>query len=126
MTLHLHGPESECLFGVCAPKASGTPLLPALKWALWQPHTQDLGGRGPCHTSQPAPLGQFTSTHRIRKGGVASGMKQVETNSYDIQRLLHVKGKRNVVAGEVGTNQGSGRTVSSPPTHCFAWAEGRG
>ncbi|XP_028337604.1 villin-1 [Physeter macrocephalus] len=28
-------------------------------------------------------------------------MKQVETNSYDIQRLLHVKGKRNVVAGEV-------------------------
>ncbi|XP_044523486.1 villin-1 [Gracilinanus agilis] len=37
----------------------------------------------------------------IRKGGVASGMKQVKTNSYDIQRLLHVKGKRNVVAGEV-------------------------
>uniref|UniRef100_A0A8C3VY95 Villin-1 n=1 Tax=Catagonus wagneri TaxID=51154 RepID=A0A8C3VY95_9CETA len=37
----------------------------------------------------------------IRKGGVASGMKHVETNSYDIQRLLHVKGKRNVVAGEV-------------------------
>lgn len=122
VTLHLHGPESECLFGVCAPKASGTPLLPALKWALWQPHTQDLGGRGPCHTSQPAPLGQFTSPHRIRKGGVASGMKQVETNSYDIQRLLHVKGKRNVVAGEVGTNQGSGCTVSSPPTHCLAWA----
>lgn len=28
-------------------------------------------------------------------------MKQVETNSYDVQRLLHVKGKRNVVAGEV-------------------------
>ncbi|XP_036611078.1 villin-1 [Trichosurus vulpecula] len=37
----------------------------------------------------------------IRKGGVASGFKHVETNSYDIQRLLHVKGKRNVVAGEV-------------------------
>lgn len=37
----------------------------------------------------------------IRKGGVASGMKHVETNSYDVQRLLHVKGKRNVVAGEV-------------------------
>lgn len=29
-------------------------------------------------------------------------MKHVETNSYDVQRLLHVKGKRNVVAGEVG------------------------
>lgn len=56
---------------------------------------------------------------------MASGMKQVETNSYDIQRLLHVKGKRNVVAGEVGTNQGSGHTVSSPPTHCPAWAGGQ-
>uniref|UniRef100_A0A2K5C8F2 Villin 1 n=1 Tax=Aotus nancymaae TaxID=37293 RepID=A0A2K5C8F2_AOTNA len=37
----------------------------------------------------------------IQKGGVASGMKHVETNSFDVQRLLHVKGKRNVVAGEV-------------------------
>ncbi|KAM6131867.1 villin-1 isoform 2-T2 [Phoenicopterus ruber ruber] len=36
-----------------------------------------------------------------KKGGVASGMKHVETNAYNIQRLLHVKGKKNVVAGEV-------------------------
>lgn len=28
-------------------------------------------------------------------------MKHVETNSSDVQRLLHVKGKRNVLAGEV-------------------------
>ena len=28
-------------------------------------------------------------------------MKHVETNSCDVQRLLHVKGKRNVLAGEV-------------------------
>ncbi|XP_007451478.1 PREDICTED: villin-1 [Lipotes vexillifer] len=45
--------------------------------------------------------GYFKQGIVIRKGGVASGMKQVETNSYDIQRLLHVKGKRNVVAREV-------------------------
>uniref|UniRef100_A0A5G2QPM5 Villin-1 n=1 Tax=Sus scrofa TaxID=9823 RepID=A0A5G2QPM5_PIG len=45
--------------------------------------------------------GYFKQGIVIRKGGVASGMKKVETNSYDIQRLLHVKGKRNVVAGEV-------------------------
>lgn len=32
---------------------------------------------------------------------MASGMKHVETNTYNIQRLLHVKGKKNVVAGEV-------------------------
>ncbi|NXV92794.1 VILI protein, partial [Calonectris borealis] len=36
-----------------------------------------------------------------KKGGVASGMKHTETNTYNIQRLLHVKGKKNVVAGEV-------------------------
>ncbi|NXF55382.1 VILI protein, partial [Oceanites oceanicus] len=36
-----------------------------------------------------------------KKGGVASGMKHVEMNTYNIQRLLHVKGKKNVVAGEV-------------------------
>ncbi|XP_027948050.1 villin-1 [Eumetopias jubatus] len=45
--------------------------------------------------------GYFKQGLVIQKGGVASGMKQVETNSYDVQRLLHVKGKRNVVAGEV-------------------------
>ncbi|XP_014809683.1 PREDICTED: villin-1 isoform X2 [Calidris pugnax] len=36
-----------------------------------------------------------------KKGGVASGLKHAETNTYNIQRLLHVKGKKNVVAGEV-------------------------
>ncbi|NXK47472.1 VILI protein, partial [Chauna torquata] len=36
-----------------------------------------------------------------KKGGVASGMKHVETNTYNVQRLLHVKGKKNVVAAEV-------------------------
>nr|XP_019597412.1 PREDICTED: villin-1 [Rhinolophus sinicus] len=45
--------------------------------------------------------GYFKQGLVIRKGGVASGMKHVETNSSDVQRLLHVKGKRNVVAGEV-------------------------
>lgn len=37
----------------------------------------------------------------IWKGGVASGLKHLETNSCGVQRLLHVKGKRNVLAGEV-------------------------
>ncbi|KAF1585309.1 Villin-1, partial [Eudyptes moseleyi] len=36
-----------------------------------------------------------------KKGGVSSGMKHVETNTYNVQRLLHVKGKKNVVAEEV-------------------------
>lgn len=33
-------------------------------------------------------------------------MKHVETNTYNVQRLLHVKGKKNVVAGEVGDGGG--------------------
>ncbi|XP_046499125.1 villin-1 [Equus quagga] len=45
--------------------------------------------------------GYFKQGLVIQKGGVSSGMKKVETNSYEVQRLLHVKGKRNVVAGEV-------------------------
>ncbi|XP_046906176.1 villin-1 isoform X2 [Hypomesus transpacificus] len=45
--------------------------------------------------------GYFKQGIVYKKGGVASGMKQVETNTYSIRRLLHVKGKKHVVAGEV-------------------------
>lgn len=67
--------------------------------------------------------GQLTSLFRIQKGGVASGMKRVETNSSEVQRLLHVKGKRNVVAGEVSIDQGPG---AWPPVPFPAWVESRG
>ncbi|XP_069067156.1 villin-like protein [Pleurodeles waltl] len=36
-----------------------------------------------------------------KKGGVASGFKHVETNTYNIRRLLHVKGRKHVTASEV-------------------------
>uniref|UniRef100_A0A8B9R4P6 Villin-1 n=1 Tax=Astyanax mexicanus TaxID=7994 RepID=A0A8B9R4P6_ASTMX len=49
----------------------------------------------------PTFLGYFKNGIIYKKGGVASGMKQVETNVSDVRRLLHVKGKKNVVAGEV-------------------------
>ncbi|XP_029460915.1 villin-1-like [Rhinatrema bivittatum] len=45
--------------------------------------------------------GYFKHGLIYKQGGVASGMKHVETNTYNVQRLLHVKGKKNVVAGEV-------------------------
>ncbi|XP_056321845.1 villin-1 [Danio aesculapii] len=45
--------------------------------------------------------GYFKQGLIYKKGGVASGMKQVETNTYNIRRLLHVKGNKHVVAGEV-------------------------
>uniref|UniRef100_A0A8C7EEN2 Villin like n=1 Tax=Nothoprocta perdicaria TaxID=30464 RepID=A0A8C7EEN2_NOTPE len=36
-----------------------------------------------------------------KKGGVASGFRHVETNMYNIKRLLHVKGKKHISATEV-------------------------
>nr|XP_015815194.2 advillin [Nothobranchius furzeri]XP_015815195.2 advillin [Nothobranchius furzeri] len=45
--------------------------------------------------------GYFKQGIIYKKGGVATGMKHVETNSYNIQRLLHVKGNKKVVAKEV-------------------------
>lgn len=42
---------------------------------------------------------------------MASGMKHVETNTYDVKRLLHVKGKRNIRATEVS------------PAHRLSWAQ---
>ncbi|XP_077176802.1 villin-1 isoform X2 [Paroedura picta] len=45
--------------------------------------------------------GYFRNGLIYKKGGVASGMKHVETNTYNVQRLLIVKGKKNVVAAEV-------------------------
>lgn len=45
--------------------------------------------------------GYFKQGVIYKKGGVASGMRHMETNSYNIQRLLHVKGKKRVTAMEV-------------------------
>ncbi|KAM9229872.1 advillin [Dugong dugon] len=45
--------------------------------------------------------GYFKQGIIYKKGGVATGMKHVETNTYNVKRLLHVKGKRNIRATEV-------------------------
>ncbi|XP_070814876.1 advillin [Chaetodon trifascialis] len=45
--------------------------------------------------------GYFKQGIIFKKGGVASGMRHTETNTYDIKRLLHVKGKKRVIAKEV-------------------------
>lgn len=104
------------VWGLC-PQGLRHPFTPgpALRWALWQPNPQDLGGQGLSHLPAHS-LGSSSPLFTGYGKGVASGMKQVETNSYDIQRLLHVKGKRNVVAGEVGINQGS-RAVPCASIH---------
>ncbi|XP_029007430.1 advillin [Betta splendens] len=45
--------------------------------------------------------GYFKQGIIYMKGGVASGMRHTETNTYDVKRLLHVKGKKRVNAKEV-------------------------
>ncbi|XP_011473740.1 advillin [Oryzias latipes] len=45
--------------------------------------------------------GYFKNGIIYKKGGVATGMRHVETNTYDVKRLLHVKGKKRVIAQEV-------------------------
>lgn len=45
--------------------------------------------------------GYFKQGVIYKLGGVASGMRHTETNSYDIERLLHVKGQKRVTAMEV-------------------------
>ncbi|XP_076003364.1 advillin [Genypterus blacodes] len=45
--------------------------------------------------------GLFKQGIIYKKGGNSTGMRHTETNSYDIKRLLHVKGKKRVSAMEV-------------------------
>ncbi|XP_030625450.1 villin-1 [Chanos chanos] len=45
-----------------------------------------------------------------KKGGVASGFRHVETNVYNILRLLHVKGRKHVTATEVEVSWNSFNT----------------
>ncbi|KAG9491613.1 hypothetical protein GDO78_000237 [Eleutherodactylus coqui] len=75
--------------------------------AIYTTQLDDFLGGGPVqhrevqgHESETFK-GYFKQGIIYKKGGVASGMKHVETNTYDVKRLLHVKGKRNVTATEV-------------------------
>ncbi|KAM9712341.1 villin-1 isoform 2-T2 [Menidia menidia] len=43
----------------------------------------------------------FKSGLIYKKGGVASGFNHVDTNAYNVLRLLHVKGRKHVTASEV-------------------------
>ncbi|XP_056145146.1 villin-1 [Lampris incognitus] len=45
--------------------------------------------------------GYFKRGLIYKKGDVASGMKHMDTNTYNVKRLLHVKGRKHVVAAEV-------------------------
>ncbi|KAK0145517.1 Advillin [Merluccius polli] len=53
------------------------------------------------HHESDAFRGYFKNGIICKKGGVASGMRHIETNSYNIERLLHLKGRKRVIAMEV-------------------------
>ncbi|XP_075385726.1 villin-1 [Tenrec ecaudatus] len=112
--------DGDCYIVLATHKTSSNMLYDIHYW-IGQASSQDEQGAAAIYTTQmddflkgravqhrevqgnesEAFQGYFKQGLVIRKGGVASGLKDVETNSYKVQRLYHVKGKRNVVAGEV-------------------------
>ncbi|XP_072582578.1 villin-like protein isoform X8 [Vulpes vulpes] len=69
-------------------------LLEALGGAAVQ-HREAQGHESDCFRSY------FRPGVLYRKGGLASALKHVETNMYNIQRLLHIQGRKHVSATEV-------------------------
>ncbi|EHH20914.1 p92 [Macaca mulatta] len=77
--------------------------------AIYTTQLDDYLGGSPVQHRETVPTHYQKVTHPVyfgcslsyKKGGVASGMKHVETNTYNMKRLLHVKGKRNIRATEV-------------------------
>ncbi|KAM6421123.1 villin-1 isoform 2-T2 [Rhynochetos jubatus] len=112
--------EGDCYI-LLSTRKTGSSFSYHLHYWLGKESSQDEQGAAAIYTTQVDDhLGTVAVQHRevqghesdtfrayfkqgliYKKGGVASGMKHVETNTYNVQRLLHVKGKKNVVAGEV-------------------------
>ncbi|XP_067871824.1 villin-1 [Heterodontus francisci] len=75
--------------------------------AMYVVQLDDYLGGGPTQYREtqgyesPEFKSYFKSGIVYKKGGLASGFKHVETNMYNIKRLLHAKGKKNVTATEV-------------------------
>lgn len=118
--------EGDCYL-LLYTKKSGNSLLYDIHYWIGNDSSQDEQGSAAIYTIQLDDyLGGGPVQHRevqgyesesfkgyfkqgiiYKKGGVASGMKHVDTNTYDVKRLLHVKGKRNVTATEVELNWNS-------------------
>ncbi|XP_035187295.1 villin-1 [Oxyura jamaicensis] len=112
--------EGDC-YVLLSTRKTGSSFSYNIHYWLGKESSQDEQGAAAIYTTQmDEHLGSVAVQHRevqghesetfrayfkqgliYKKGGVASGMKHVETNTYNVQRLLHVKGKKNVVAAEV-------------------------
>ncbi|NXJ13969.1 VILI protein, partial [Odontophorus gujanensis] len=112
--------EGDC-YVLLSTRKTGSSFSYDIHYWLGENSSQDEQGAAAIYTTQMDDyLGSVAVQHRevqgnesetfrayfkqgliYKQGGVASGMKHVETNTYNVQRLLHVKGKKNVVAAEV-------------------------
>ncbi|NXN52777.1 VILI protein, partial [Rynchops niger] len=112
--------EGDC-YVLLSTRKTGSSFSYSIHYWLGKDSSQDEQGAAAIYTTQMDDhLGTVAVQHRevqghesetfrayfkqgliYKKGGVASGMKHVEMNTYNVQRLLHVKGKKNVTAGEV-------------------------
>ncbi|XP_072269487.1 advillin-like [Pyxicephalus adspersus] len=112
--------EGDCYI-ILSIKQTSTGTATDVHYWIGKDSTQDEQGAAALYTSQiDEALGGSPIQHRevqgyesaafksyfkngviYKKGGVASGFKHVETNMYNIRRLLHVKGRKHVSATEV-------------------------
>ncbi|KAM4028587.1 villin-1-like isoform 2-T2 [Anomaloglossus baeobatrachus] len=112
--------EGDCYI-ILFIKQSSSGMSSDLHYWIGKDSTQDEQGAAALYTTQlDEALGGSPIQHRevqgyesatfksyfkngviYKKGGVASGFKHVETNMYNIRRLLHVKGRKHVSANEV-------------------------
>ncbi|KAJ0059598.1 hypothetical protein NL108_001983, partial [Boleophthalmus pectinirostris] len=113
--------EGDCYIVLNIPKGQGSSQSADVHYWIGNSSSQDEQGAAAIYVTQlDEHLGGSPVQHRevqgyesprfksyfkngliYKKGGVASGFNHVETNSYDVQRLLHVKGKKHVTASEV-------------------------
>ncbi|XP_018417607.1 PREDICTED: advillin [Nanorana parkeri] len=112
--------EGDCYL-LLSTRQSGSTFAYAVHYWIGNDSSQDEQGSAAIYTTQlddflgGSPIqhrevqgyesdsfkGYFKQGIIYKKGGVASGMKHVDINTYDVKRLLHVKGKKNVTAKEV-------------------------
>ncbi|KAM4687933.1 villin-1-like [Discoglossus pictus] len=112
--------EGDCYI-ILYNKQSASGLNSDIHYWIGKDSSQDEQGAAAVYTSQlDETLGGSPIQHRevqghesamfksyfksgviYKKGGVGSGFKHVETNMYNIRRLLHVKGRKHVTATEV-------------------------
>ncbi|MGH0139696.1 UNVERIFIED_CONTAM: hypothetical protein FKN15_042983 [Acipenser sinensis] len=118
--------EGDCYIVLCGRQSSSQLLFDVHYWIGSQSSQDEQGAAAILVTQLDNYLGGSPIQYRevqdcesvkfksyfkngivYKKGGLASGFKHVETNMYNIKRLLHVKGRKNFSATEVDVSWNS-------------------